>query len=166
MDDARDAPRLLEVGRVGRAHGLHGEVSVSFFTDRPERRSPGATLVARSPTNTDRALVVATARPHQARWLIRFEGIDDRTGAESLRGCTIHAHELASNDDSLWVHELVGARVVDSSGSELGVVTAVEANPAHDLLVLDGGALVPVTFIVDRSEGRVIVDVPDGLLDL
>jgi 16S rRNA processing protein RimM len=166
VDDARDAPRLLEVGRVGRAHGLHGEVSVSFFTERPERRDPGATLVARSPTNIDRALVVASARPHQARWLIRFEGIDDRTAAESLRGCTIHAHELASDDDELWVHDLVGERVVDTSGNELGSVAAVEANPAHDLLVLDGGALVPVTFIVERSEGRVIVDVPDGLLDL
>ncbi len=83
-----------------------------------------------------------------------------------MRGCTIHADELPSNDDSLWVHELVGVLVVDTGGSELGTVTAVEANPAHDLLVLDGGALVPVTFIVERSEGRVIVDVPDGLLDL
>jgi len=166
VDDARDVPRLLEVGRIGRAHGLHGEVSVSFLTDRPERRSPGATLVARRPAATDRSLVVATARPHQARWLIRFEGIDDRTAAESLRGSTIYAPELASTDDSLWVHELVGALVVDVSGSELGIVAAVEANPAHDLLVLDRGALVPMTFVVERSEGRVVVDVPDGLLEL
>jgi 16S rRNA processing protein RimM len=65
----------------------------------------------------------------------------------------------------LWVHELVGAEVVAPDGTRLGVVAAVEANPASDLLVLDGGGLVPLTFLVSAEEGRVVVDPPAGLLD-
>jgi 16S rRNA processing protein RimM len=158
--------RRLEVGRIGRAHGLRGEVAVTFLTDRPERRTPGAVLVAVTTSGDERELVAASARPHQGRWLIRFEGIDDRSAAEALRGCTLHADELPSERDDLWVHELVGAAVVDRSGTDLGHVAAVEANPAHDLLVLDGGGLVPVIFIVDHDPERIVVDLPDGLLEL
>jgi 16S rRNA processing protein RimM len=158
--------RRLEIGRVGRAHGLRGEVAVTFSTDRPERTVPGAQMVAISDRGTERALVVAASRPHQGRWLIRFDGIADRTAAESLRGCTLHADELPGTDGELWVHELVGAAVVDARGIALGRVAAVEANPAHDLLVLESGALVPVIFVVDHDTERVVVDVPEGLLEL
>jgi 16S rRNA processing protein RimM len=158
--------RRLEVGRIGRAHGLRGEVAVTFLTDRPERSTPGAVLVATTASGDERELVVASARPHQGRWLIRFDGIGDRTAAEALRGCLLRADELPSERDELWVHDLVGVAVVDRSGADLGHVAAVEANPAHDLLVLDGGALVPVIFIVDHDPERIVVDVPDGLLDL
>ena len=88
--------------------------------------------------------------------------------AHGLRGALLTAEPLAPADgvDELWVHELVGAPVVDRSGRAVGTIVAVEANPAHDLLVLDGGALVPVVFVVGRLDGAVVVDVPDGLLDL
>ena len=67
---------------------------------------------------------------------------------------------------TLWVHELVGATVESSDGRELGVVAAVEANPASDLLVLADGGLVPLRFVVSHEPGqRVVVDVPDGLFD-
>ena len=67
----------------------------------------------------------------------------------------------------MWVHELIGAEVRDRAGRALGRVVAVEANPAHDLLVLDGGALVPMVFVVEHDATvRVVVDLPDGLLDL
>jgi 16S rRNA processing protein RimM len=160
--------RRLEVGRIGRAHGLRGEVAVSFLTDRPERTQVGATFSATTEAGDDRSLVIATARPHQDRWLIRFEGVTDRTQAELLRGCRLHADELppTDGDGELWVHDLVGARVVDVAGADLGRVTAVEANPAHDLLVLEGGGLVPVIFVKDHDAERIVVDIPDGLLEL
>lgn len=70
-------------------------------------------------------------------------------------------------DDVLWVHELVGVTVRSVDGVDRGVVTAVQANPAADLLVLDSGALVPVVFVVSGPEdGEVLVDVPDGLFEL
>jgi 16S rRNA processing protein RimM len=56
--------------------------------------------------------------------------------------------------------------VRDVNGNLLGHVTEVEANPAHDILVLDDGALVPYVFVVEREPGVLIVDLPDGLLDV
>jgi len=132
---------------------------VTFTSDRAERHAPGAVLYL-----DDRALVVETARPHQGRWLIRFEGVDDRDAAASLRGGRLLADRLAGDPDEWWAHELVGAEVVDVGGRGHGRVVALEANPAHDLLVLEDGALVPVVFVVSHQPGRVVVDPPAGLL--
>jgi len=152
----------LELGRVGRPHGVKGEVVVTLHTDRPERTTPGAVLRA-----GDRTLVVASARRHQGRWLVRFEGIADRDAAEELRGATLVGEPLDDpGEGGIWVHELVGDEVRDVHGSALGRVAEVQANPAHDILVLDDGVLVPMVFVVDRRAGVVVVDPPDGLLDV
>jgi 16S rRNA processing protein RimM len=152
----------LQLGRVGRPHGVRGEVVVTLHTDRPERTTPGAVLRA-----GDRTLVVASARPHQGRWLVRFEGITDRDAAEELRGATLVGDPLDDpGEGRIWLHELVGEEVRDVHGHALGRVAAVEPNPAHDILVLDGGVLVPMVFVVDRRPGVVVVDPPDGLLDV
>jgi 16S rRNA processing protein RimM len=74
--------------------------------------------------------------------------------------------EPIDDPDELWVHDLIGATVVDAAGAELGTVASVEENPAADLLVLGGGELIPLTFVVDVAPGRVTVDLPEGLLDL
>lgn len=157
-----DAGSRLEVGRVGRAHGLKGEVAVTLTSNRSERLEPGARLYA-----GDRALDVRCARPHRKRWLVQFVGVDDRTAAEALLGTMLlgDPHPDAP-DGEVWIHELIGAEVVNPVGDALGRVVSVEANPAHDLLVLDGGALVPMVFVVDTVAGRVVIDPPDGLLDL
>ena len=88
-----------------------------------------------------------------------------REDAEALRGLILTADPIDTGDDP-WVHDLIGCEVSDVAGRALGKVSAIEANPAHDLLVLDRGALIPVTFVTDHDAGRVVVDVPDGLLDL
>ena len=66
----------------------------------------------------------------------------------------------------LWVHELIGATVVDVAGGHLGKVVSIEANPASDLLVLDGGALVPLRFVTTAGPGMLTVDAPAGLFEL
>ena len=157
------APERLEVGRVGRPHGLTGEVAVTFTSNRAERRAVGAVLYA-----DERRLVVASARPPQGRWLVRFDGVTDRDAAVRLRGARLRAAPLEVDErdpDEWWAHELIGAEVLDRDGRAHGRVTAVEANPAHDLLVLDDGTLVPVVFVVEHGAGRVVVDPPAGLLD-
>jgi 16S rRNA processing protein RimM len=151
----------LEVGRIGRAHGLRGEVSVTLSSDRLERLTSGSVLYV-----DDREVVVVSARPHAGRWLVCFEGIDDRSAAEALLGLVLRGEVLPSGDDELWVHEVIGAEVRDREGRELGHVVAVEANPASDLLVLDDDVLVPMTFVVERGPGLVVVDPPEGLLDV
>jgi 16S rRNA processing protein RimM len=118
----------------------------------------------------DRELVVGRSRPHQGRALVSFVGVDDRTAAEALLGVELTAAPLTDDveldEREVWVHEVVGAEVHDRAGATVGRVVAVEANPAHDLLVLDGGALVPMVFVVEQREGVVVIDPPDGLFDL
>jgi 16S rRNA processing protein RimM len=145
---------------VGRAHGIRGEVAVTLTTDRVERVAVGAVLWA-----GERRLEVRSSRPHQGRWLVDFDGVVDRSAAEALQGVVLTAEPI-DDPGALWVHDLVGAEVVAAAdGARLGTVTAVEANPASDLLVLDGGQLVPLTFLVSSSPGRLVVDPPAGLLD-
>ena len=97
---------------------------------------------------------------------MQFEGIVDRSQAERMRGIELEA-EAVDIPGKLWVHELVGATVFDIEGTELGSVRAVEANPASDLLVLEGGGLIPIRFMTERDgdTGALVVDIPEGLLD-
>jgi 16S rRNA processing protein RimM len=159
--DDRDE-RLLSVGRIVKPHGLQGEVVVDLTSNRPERLDPGSELEDPS----GRIYRVVRSRRHKARYLVTFEGLATIGDAEDRRDTELLAHPVA-DPDALWVHDLVGSRVEDSDGRVLGVVTEVQANPASDLLVLDGGGLVPLRFVVDTVPGeRVVVSVPDGLLEL
>ena len=160
----RPAKDLLEVGRVDRPHGVRGEVVVSLVTNRTERLNPGAEL-----QTADTSLVVRRARPLERRWLVAFEGYGDRDAAEGLRGAVLLAAPL-EDPTELWVHRLIGGEVVCDAGVARGRVTAVQANPASDLLVLDSGALVPLTFLVavegTGEAARILVDIPAGLFEL
>lgn len=152
----------LELGRIGRAHGLRGEVHVVPITNVAGRFAPGAQLWL-----ADEPFEVASSRPHQDRFVVRFVGIEDRTAAELLRGKTVFGEALDEPPEGeLFVHDLIDAVAYDRDGNELGRVEAVEANPAHDLLVLDNGKLVPIVFVVSHEPGIVVVDPPAGLLEL
>jgi 16S rRNA processing protein RimM len=96
--------------------------------------------------------------------LVHFVGVGSREEAEALVSATLRAEQL-TGAEGLWVHELIGSLVVDQGGEDRGKVTAVEANPASDLLVLDSGALVPLTFVVASEPGKLTVDAPPGLFD-
>ena len=110
-------------------------------------------------------LVVLKSRQHHDKWLVQFRGVENRTQAEELRGLTLRAEPL-DIPDALWVHELIGSVVKEVSGVERGTVKTVVANPASDLLELDTGHLVPLTFVIEFTEGIILVDVPDGLFEL
>ncbi len=157
---------LLTVGHIRKAHGLAGEVVVRLSTNRPERVAKGTVL-----HTADAALVIASSRPKDADYLVKFEGVAGREAADELRGTELRAEPL-DDPDELWVHDLIGATVIDQDNVERGTVTEVHGNPASDLLVLEDETLIPVTFIVsftppsDDQAGVVDVDVPDGLFDL
>ncbi len=157
---------LLTVGHIRKAHGLAGEVVVRLSTNRPERVAKGTVL-----HTADAALVIASSRPKDADHLVKFEGVTTREAADELRGTELRAEPL-DDPDELWVHDLIGAIVIDQDGVERGTVAEVHGNPASDLLVLEDETLIPATFIVsftpasDDVAGVVDVDVPDGLFDL
>jgi 16S rRNA processing protein RimM len=150
----------LEVGRIIKAQGLKGQVLVDLWTDRTERLDVGTELF------TDRGpMVVRAAAPHQSNFIVRFDGVGTREEAERLRGVVLSAERL-DDESVIWIDQLYGAEVFDVAGVRRGVVVGVEANPASDLLVLDSGALVPLTFVTGvEANTRVDVDVPEGLFE-
>jgi 16S rRNA processing protein RimM len=173
----------IVVGRIGRAHGIRGDVTVDVRTDMPERRfAPGSTLSC----DRDGAgpLTVAAARWHSGRLLVTFDGVGDRTAAEGLRGVflTIDASELGpvtaddddNPDDLWWDRDLIGLSAFTRDGTLLGTVADVVHAPGGDLLVVarpeEGEHLVPfvrqIVPVVEPANGRLVVDPPPGLLDL
>ena len=155
-----DERPLLDVGRIIKAHGLKGQVLVDLWTDRTERLDPGTRLAS----DHGELVVVAAARP-QDRYIVTFDKIVTREDAERWRGVVLRAVKV-DDDDVIWIDELYGAAVFDAEGVRRGVVVDVEANPASDLLVLDTGALVPLTFVTSlEANTRIDVDVPEGLFE-
>ena len=153
------APELREVGRIGRTHGVRGDLYVDLLTDREERLAVGARLLAGSTW-----LTVTAARRVVSRWLVHFDGVDDRTAAARFSTSVLFAEPLPSSDDDLYVHDLIGSRVIDLQGADHGLCVAVVANPAHDMLELSSGLLVPVTFVLGCADGITTIDPPDGLM--
>lgn len=167
------------VGRIGRAHGIKGEVAVEPRTDEPDRRfAVGSTLIGRAPGGggISRDFTVAGKRWHSGRLLLRFEGVDDRTAAEAVRGTVLEVAvdpgELPEDPDEFYDHQLVGLRVQDPAGADLGVVGEVLHGGAQDLLRLDlpDGRRVLFPFVaalvpeVDVHGGFLVVDDRPGLL--
>lgn len=153
---------LLEIGHVAKAHGLKGDLVVSLLDTQSERLAPGLVVTA-----GERELTIERVQRHQKRWIVHVAGVESREAAEELHGAPLRAPAPADHEPGLWVHRLVGMHVVTGDGRVCGTVEAVQANPAHDILALDTGALVPVVFIVgEPADGRVVIDPPEGLLDL
>ena len=160
MTDPQQPAGLLEVGVIRRPHGVKGDTYVELMTDREDRLAVGSRLWAKGAWRT-----VASAKHLPQRWLVHFEGFDDRTAIERLTNAPLMAEPVA-DPDALWVHDLIGARVVEVGGVDRGTCIGVLANPAHDILELESGALVPVTFVVNNTDGVITIDPPDGLFDL
>jgi 16S rRNA processing protein RimM len=174
-----DAEIEVVVGRVGKPHGLRGEVTVDVRTDEPERRfAVGATLRAEPPrgsANPLRALTVASTRWHQGVLLAGFEELPDRDAAESARGTVLHAtipvDSSPDDPEEFYAHQLVGLAAYDLDGTHLGEVTALTTG-AQDLLTvhtLDGrDALVPFVAAlvpeVDVPGGRLVIADRPGLV--
>lgn len=172
----------LAVGRVVKSHGIRGELVVEVRTDSPDERfAVGSRLVGRigkGDRATDRDVTIEAARQHSGRLLVRLQGVSDRDAADSLRGMLLLVDSGALPDpedpDEYHDHQLVGLRVLDTSGVALGEVTDIVHTPAGELLgirLTDGrDALVPFVSEmvpeVDVVGGTCVIDPPEGLLDL
>lgn len=168
----------LVVGRVGRPHGIRGDVIVDVRTDDPDLRFAAGSVLATEPA-ANGPLTVAAARWHSGRLLVSFAGIDDRDQAEELRGVmlVVDSDELDDPGDAGYVrdYQLVGLSVLTTAGEPVGTVTDV-LHHGQDLLVITGdgarsGAEILVPFVtplvpeVDVAGGRLVIDPPPGLLD-
>lgn len=166
----------LVVARIGRAHGIKGEVTVEVRTDEPELRlAPGAVL-STDPASTG-PLTIETGRVHSGRLLLRFEGVKDRNAAEALRNILLIAEvdpdELPEEDDEYYDHQLIDLDVVTKGGAEVGRITEISHLPSQDLFIVErpDGSEVMIPFVeeivieVDLVEQRAVIDPPAGLID-
>jgi 16S rRNA processing protein RimM len=166
----------LVVARVGRAHGIKGEVTVEVRTDEPELRlAPGAVL-ATDPASAG-PLTIETGRVHSGRLLLRFAGVRDRNGAEALRNTLLIADvdpdEVPEDPDEYYDHQLMDLDVVLKDGTEVGRITEISHLPSQDLFVVErvDGTEVLIPFVeeivveIDLKEQRAVIDPPPGLID-
>ncbi|MFJ7591121.1 ribosome maturation factor RimM [Streptomyces sp. NPDC097617] len=166
----------LVVARIGRAHGIKGEVTVEVRTDEPELRlSPGAVL--RTEPATVGPLTIETGRVHSGRLLLRFAGVKDRTGAEALRNTLLIAEvdpaELPEEPDEYYDHQLMDLDVVLADGTEIGRITEISHLPSQDLFIVErpDGSEVMIPFVeeivaeIDLEEQRCVITPPPGLID-
>lgn len=175
-------PPFLVVGHVRKPHGTRGEVSVSILTDHPESTfAPGVVLQvgdeeATSPDPAFPAFTVETSRPHKDGLLVRFEGVTDRNAAALVAGRYLlrPIDEMEPLEEGeVFYHQLLGMEVVTVDGEAVGeVVEVFELQPAH-LLEVRGEArtrYIPfaggVVAEVDVEAGRIVLDPPEGLLEL
>jgi 16S rRNA processing protein RimM len=160
------------IGRIGRAHGIRGELNVGIRTDEPERRfAPGSSVVCGT-----RTLTVASSRHHGGRLVVAFREIADRTAAEQLHGTVLEAvvdpDDTPDDPDEFYDHQLVGLEVRGSDGQVVGTVTGLVHLPYQDTLTVDvDGHEVFIPFVtelvpvVDVAGGFVTVKDVEGLLD-
>ena len=167
---------IVTVGRIGRAHGIRGEVGVEVRTDTPDERFADGAVLTTDPAQRG-PLTVRGSRWHSGRLLVTFDGVADRSVAEGLRGTLLLAEiaddETTGDPDEFFDHQLVGLKAVGVDGAAIGVVREVIHAPGQDLLsieVADGGeALVPFVLEivpeVDVAGSRVVIDPPPGLFE-
>lgn len=166
----------LVVARVGRAHGIKGEVTVEVRTDEPELRlGPGAVL-ATEPASTG-PLTIETGRVHSGRLLLRFAGVSDRTAAEALRNTLLIAEvdpeDMPEDPDEYYDHQLMDLDVVLADGTEIGRITEITHLPSQDLFIVErpDGTEVMIPFVeeivteIDLVEQKAVIDPPPGLID-
>lgn len=169
----------LRVGRLARAHGLKGAIKIELYTDDPGRRFvPGARFALQVPTSSKwhgKSLELLELRVYNGSPVAFFEGITDRTEAESLVKAVLWVEqdptELPVEPDAWYVHQLAGLEVW-RDGARIGRVVRVDAMPAQDMLIVDhGGREVMVPFVkaivpeVDLRAGRLTVTPPAGLFE-
>jgi 16S rRNA processing protein RimM len=167
---------LLLVGIVRKPHGLKGEVSVEIATDFPQRFAPGERLTWKREEEL-RELAIVSARFHGGRLLVAFEGVGDVDAARALAGGDLLVAEekaFAAPAGFYFSHEIEGYRGEDPRGRLLGVVQGLSQTAAGPMLTLEVGgkkeALVPfveeMVLKIDRQGRRIVLDLPEGLLDL
>ena len=166
---------LVRVGRLGRAHGVRGEIGLDRVELTAEELAAVSDFVWEGPAGARRELRLVTARPAGGRVLIQFENVDDRDQASALAGGALLADRSRLPDPGpgeLYVFQLMGLRVVDVGGRELGVIEDVLRTGANPVYVVRGAreilipAIEPVVRNVDLESGVVTVDLPPGLEDL
>ena len=167
---------MVLVGRVARAHGNRGQVIVDPATDFPDERfRPGSVLHVQRAGAVDR-LTVESVRFHRGRPIIGLAGVATMDAAEALAGTELRIDADALQPlppGSFYRHDLVGCSVETPRGDLIGTVTGVEGDGTGSRLIVQrggGDVLIPlaegICVEVDTAHRKIVVEPPEGLLDL
>ena len=172
-----DEPRYLVVGQVLGAHGIRGELKVEILTEDPHRFGLLQQVLVGLEDKEPVPWILEGYRLHKGHALLKLQGCDDRTAAEMLRGYYIQVHfedALPLEEDEYFEHQIVGLQVWTAAGELLGEVAEILYTGANDVYVVRGGSpgrrdiLIPaiedVVLEVDLDGGRLVVELPEGLL--
>ena len=178
----RDGPRFLAVGHIVKPHGIKGEFLVLPLTDHPQSTyRPGVVLHLGSvdSANPDPglpALKLEQVRPYRNGYIASAGGITDRNDAERLRGHYLFREVSALEplgDGEFFYHQLLGMKVQTNIGTVVGEVTEVYELDPNDILCVqghEGEIMIPfskeIVLQVNADEKCIVIDPPDGLLDL
>ena len=165
----------IVIARVVKARGIRGEVACSLETDFPERFHSLEQVTLWMPDGSRRSLTIDAAWFHKDRVILKFEGIDTMSAAETLVGARLiirESDQLALEEDEFYEHQLIGMEVVTTEGHRVGTVIRLMRTGATDLLVIEGERELLVPFAdhicpeVDLDAKRITINPPEGLLEL
>ncbi|WP_344311252.1 ribosome maturation factor RimM [Fodinicola feengrottensis] len=167
----------LVVARLGRPHGIRGDVTVEVRTDEPDERMMAGSVLETDPADAG-PLAIDNAFWHSGRLILHFKDVPDRSAAEELRGIflVVNSEDLPDLDDpdEFRDHDLVGLAAVDPAGASIGTLTAVDHGPGGDMLIVTAGDgrkhLIPfvkaIVTAIDATARTITIDAPEGLFDL
>jgi 16S rRNA processing protein RimM len=162
----------LVVGRLGRPHGLQGELHIHILTDFPERLAAGTQVYI---GDDYRPYKIGQLKKHGKNSLLQLDGVVSREAAALLRNTEVHVRTAdlpALAEGEYYQHEVIGLRVVDEAGTDLGIVSEIISTGANDVLVVLGESrseiLIPrlddVVLGIDLEAGLLTVRLPGGLI--
>lgn len=165
---------FVVVGRLGKPHGLKGEIELYVLTDFPDRFQPGANFFIRPPLPENNEIKIDAVRKKQPKLIIKINGIDDRLRAESLKGRELvipQSETVLLPEDAYWHYQLIGLKVITVDGRELGIINEIISSVANDIYVVGNGTeyLIPATGEVIKeinlADKEMIINPLPGLLD-
>jgi 16S rRNA processing protein RimM len=169
-------PSYIAIARIARTRGNRGEVLADLYTDFPDRFSGLDEVFVEYPNGRRSSVVVEDAWKHKGRIVLKFKGIDDISSAEAFAGCWVMIpgdQAMALPDGTYFDHDLIGCAVEDVQGNSLGIVKDVLRITENSLLEVKGSGkeyLIPAVESICKSisiqEKRIVVDPPEGLMDL
>lgn len=168
---------MILVAEVVKPHGLRGEVCIESFADSPFLYGEVPSVFLAKEGGKPRRFRVRSHRTHKGRVLLTLEGIDGRDRAEALRGHQILVREKdlpQSGEDSLYIYQLEGMRVLLESGEVVGTVSDFLLTQGQETWVINSAdgkeilfpAVEEFILSVDLESREVTVAPPEGLLDI
>jgi 16S rRNA processing protein RimM len=170
-------PEDVVIARIAKARGIKGEVACSIETDFPERFQELEEVIVWMPAGERLRLKVEDQWFHKDRVIFKFEGYDTMSAAERLVGGRLVISEsdaLELDQDEFYEYQLIGLEAVRETGESIGRVVRLLRTGGTDVLVIEGadGREILVPFAVDIcgepdfEAGRIVIEPPEGLLEL